>query len=83
MAASELSEVLALVRDGGGGVAVGALLVMGWRLVKSLLALFAKAEALIDAVIADRPLAVKHREAEAAHFGAAESHLAAIRKALV
>lgn len=82
MAAGELSEVIALVRDGGGGVAVGVLLVMGWRLVTKLIALLAKAEALIDAVIADRPAAAAHRQAEAAHFDAAESHLGAIRKAL-
>lgn len=82
MAASELTEVVALVRDGGGGVVAGALLVLAWRLVTKLIALMGKAEVLIDTVIADRPVALEHRKVEASHFKAAESHLAAIRKAL-
>lgn len=82
MAAGELTELVALLRDGGGGVALGVLLVMGWRVAQKLIALLTKAEELIDAVIADRPKAVEHRAREAAHFEAAESHLAALRKAL-
>jgi hypothetical protein len=82
MAAGELTEVVGLLRDGGGSVALGALLVLAWRLVTRLISLMSKAETLMDAVIADAPKAAKHRERTELHFEAAESHLGALRKAL-
>lgn len=76
------AEIISIVRDGGGSVGLGVLLVLAWRLVAKLISLLDKGEKLIDAVIADRPVAIQHRADQAAHNEAAESHLAAIRKAL-
>lgn len=82
MAAGELTELITLVRDGGGGVAFGVLLVIAWRVGTKLISLMTKAETWLDAVIADAPKATKHRERAEKHYDAAESHLGALRKAL-
>lgn len=82
MAAGEMGELITLLREGGGGVAFGVLLVLAWRVATKLISLMAKAEKLMDAVIDDAPKAAKHRERTVEHFVAAESHLGALRKAL-
>jgi hypothetical protein len=63
-----VNEIVSLIRDGGGTLAIGAFIGLAYRLVK-------KVEDVLDGV-------KTHRERQVAHFEATETHLAALHKAL-
>lgn len=63
-----VGEIVSLVKDGGGTLALGVFIGLAYRLVK-------KVEDVLDGV-------KSHRAREVAHFDKAEEHLAALRKAL-